>query len=203
MKYTTSIVALLSASLFATSACVDSTVLEQTADERDPSVARQWNELVLNAIRNDFARPTVHARNLFHTSAAMYDAWAIYDDTAGTFLLGKQVDGFACDFNAFEAPADAHPAREEAISHAIYRLIEHRFFNSPGAVNILIAADNLMQTLGYDFTNTSLDYAGGSAAALGNYIADCYIRFGLQDGANEINDYVNVSYTPVNPPIVF
>ncbi len=38
------------------------------------SIARQWNEMVLEAIRADFARPTVHARNLFHTSAAMYDA---------------------------------------------------------------------------------------------------------------------------------
>ena len=27
------------------------------------SVARQWNELLLESIRNDFARPTVHARN--------------------------------------------------------------------------------------------------------------------------------------------
>ena len=40
------------------------------------SVARQWNELLLESIRNDFARPTVHARNLFHTSAAMWDAWS-------------------------------------------------------------------------------------------------------------------------------
>ena len=32
----------------------------------EPSVARQWNDLLLHAIRNDFARPTVHARNLFH-----------------------------------------------------------------------------------------------------------------------------------------
>ena len=43
------------------------------------SVARQWNEVILEAIRNDFARPTVHARNLFHTSVAMYDSWAVYD----------------------------------------------------------------------------------------------------------------------------
>ena len=27
------------------------------------SVAREWNEILLEAIRNDFARPTVHARN--------------------------------------------------------------------------------------------------------------------------------------------
>ena len=37
------------------------------------SVARQWNEALLAAIRIDFARPTVHARNLFHTSIALYD----------------------------------------------------------------------------------------------------------------------------------
>ena len=29
------------------------------------SVARQWNELLLESIRNDFARPTVHARISF------------------------------------------------------------------------------------------------------------------------------------------
>ena len=43
------------------------------------SVARQWNEELLEAIRNDFARPTVHARNLFHTSVATWDAFAAYD----------------------------------------------------------------------------------------------------------------------------
>ena len=32
------------------------------------SVAREWNEALLQAIRTDFARPTVHARNLFHSS---------------------------------------------------------------------------------------------------------------------------------------
>ena len=40
------------------------------------SVPRRWNETVLLAISNDLARPTVHARNLFHTSCAMYDSWA-------------------------------------------------------------------------------------------------------------------------------
>ena len=38
-----------------------------TEDDRDVSVARIWNEVLLEAIRNDFARPTVHARNLWHT----------------------------------------------------------------------------------------------------------------------------------------
>ena len=36
----------------------------------------------MESIRNDFVRPTVHARNLFHLSATMYDAFAVYDDEA-------------------------------------------------------------------------------------------------------------------------
>lgn len=173
-----------------------------TPPREGDSVSRIWNEHLLNAIRDDFARPTVHARNLFHVSAAMYDAWAAYSGTASTYLLGKQLDGFSCDLNAFTIPADVEPAREEAISHATYRLIAHRFASSPGAVDILAAADARMQELGFNIGDASLAYEGGSAAALGNYIADCYIQFGQQDGANELNDYANTSYVPVNPAIV-
>ncbi len=48
----------------------------------EDSIARSWNEVLLTAIRNDFARPTVHARNLFHSSMLMYDLWALQDATA-------------------------------------------------------------------------------------------------------------------------
>jgi hypothetical protein len=39
------------------------------------SIARQWDEELLNAIRKDTPRPTVHARNLIHLSAVMWDTW--------------------------------------------------------------------------------------------------------------------------------
>ena len=42
-----------------------------------------------------------------------------------------------------------------------------------------------MSTLGYDADRTSTQVSGGSAAAVGNRIAECYIAYGLQDGANE------------------
>jgi hypothetical protein len=172
-----------------------------TPDTRNPSVSRSWNELTLNAIRNDFARPTVHARNLFHISAAMYDAWAAYSVTSDAYLLGAQIGNFTCPLDAFTAPADIHLAREETIAYAAYRLIAHRFATSPKAVATISAADELMQQLGFDTGDTSLAYEGGSPAALGNYIASCYIDFGMQDGANEANDYANASYAPVNLPI--
>jgi hypothetical protein len=165
------------------------------------SAARAWNEQVLNAIRNDFARPTVHARNLWHTAAAMFDAWAAYSATSTPYLLGRQVDGFTCSLDSFGIPNDIAGARAQAISHAVYRIMQQRFASSPGATDIMASLDAQMQQFGYNPGDASLDYQGGSAAALGNYIADCYLRFGLQDGANEANDYANSAYAPVNPPI--
>ena len=51
------------------------------------SVARMWNERILDAIRRDTPAPTVHARNLYHLSAAMWDGWAAYDEGAtGLFV---------------------------------------------------------------------------------------------------------------------
>ena len=44
----------------------------------EETVARQWNEVLLEAIRGDFARPTVHARNLFHSSVLAFDAFAAF-----------------------------------------------------------------------------------------------------------------------------
>ena len=167
-------------------------------DDRDPSIARQWSEVLLEAIRGDFARPTIHARNLFHVSSAMYDAWAAYSDTAETYLLGNEIAGFECTLDGLEMPADIHTAREEAISYAAYRLIRYRFRVSPSVLNTEDAADELLEALGYDPDLSSTDYTGGSAAALGNHIAECYIAFGLQDGSNEAGFFRNVSYEPVN-----
>ncbi len=168
----------------------------------DHSMARQWNDMLLESIRRDFARPTVHARNLFHTSIAMWDAWAVFDETACTYLLGQEVDGFDCLFNGIDAPVDVQAARDSAIAYASYRLLSHRFSNSPGATTLQTAYDVHMATLGFDIAMNSVDYSNGSAAALGNYIAQCLIDFGLQDGSNEQNAYANTSYSPVNAPMI-
>ncbi|MCY4011406.1 MAG: FG-GAP-like repeat-containing protein [Gammaproteobacteria bacterium] len=152
------------------------------------SVARRWNEVLLQAIRNDYARPTVHARNLFHVSAAMYDAWAAHSPVAVPYL------GDCAQPVAAEDPLEVQAAREEAMSFAAYRIIRHRFRRSPGSARIGRDGFVLMDALGYDVDDTRSD-----AAALGTRIAECYIAFGASDGANEANDYANVSYRPVNP----
>lgn len=155
----------------------------------DHSVARIWNEQTLEAIRHDFARPTVHARNLFHVSGAMWDAWAAYDSQARGVI-----------YNAYESAANVEAARAEAISYAAYRLLVWRFAYSPGAADTVHRLKAEMQALGYDPDFQGI--GGNSPAALGNRIANAYIQLGLHDGSNEQNDYVNRFYQPVNDPLV-
>ncbi|GLR19301.1 MopE-related protein [Portibacter lacus] len=166
------------------------------------SIAREWNELLLEGIRGDFARPTVHARNLFHTSGAMYDAWAVYDSIAEPYFLGDTVGEYEFKFSGIPIPEDITEARKEAISFAMYRILRHRFLTSPGAWKVYTQTDSLMNLLGYNKNYTSLDYESGNPAALGNYIASEIIKFGLQDGSNEALQYENNYYEAVNDPLV-
>jgi len=164
------------------------------------SVARIWNQALLQSVREDFARPPVHARNLFHTSLAMYDAWAAYDSTAETYFLGKTVGSYTCTFEGITIPADVKAAQEEALSYAVYRVLVQRFQFSPNASITLNRLKNLMLELGYDPDFTSVDYANTNLpAALGNYLGYSIIFMGLQDGANEQYNYASFNYAPVNP----
>ena len=65
----------------------NSIVARQAAVES--TVARQWNDVLLEAILGDFARPTVHSRNLFHCSVACFYAFAAYDNVDTTIFLGR------------------------------------------------------------------------------------------------------------------
>ena len=162
------------------------------------SVARQWNEVLLEAIRNDEARPTVHARNLFHTSIAMYDAWAAYQEVAVPFFLGNDWGTSHCPFSNLPDVSNNRAETEKAISYACYRLIRHRFRMSAGQESTWESCDSLMELLGFDPTISRMDYHSGDGASVGNYIAAALIDFGMNDGSNEVNDYANLFYEPVN-----
>ena len=180
---------------------------------RDPtrSIAREWNEVLLYAIRRDFARPTVHARNLFHASAAVYDARAIHDESASPYFLGRtQRNGERCEFTEAQrsifrdvAGEDARQAsRSTAISFAMYRLLQQRFEGSPGEAAVRRRADELFLALGLDRTIDSTDLeAEPTSAVLGNLIAECIVRQGARDGSNEADGFGNRRYEPLNAPL--
>jgi len=134
----------------------------------------------------------------------MYDAWAAYDDVAETLFLGKEFNGNVNDFAGIdtEAIVDIAAAREEAISFAAYRMLLHRFRFSPGKFVLEFEANQKLVQLGYDFRKIDTDYTTGDPAALGNYIAEQIIQYGLEDNANESNDYTNQYYQPSNESLI-
>ncbi|MEL6865085.1 MAG: T9SS type A sorting domain-containing protein, partial [Bacteroidota bacterium] len=148
--------------------------------------------------RNDFARPTVHARNLLHTSVAMYDIWAAYDNQANPYFLGNTVGNYTFDFEGLPMPDDVATARATAISYAAYRILYHRFSRSPGVEDSYPVFNELFEELGHDSSFVSTDYTSGNPAAFGNYVAEQVIAFGMQDNSNEIEDYANTYYNPFN-----
>ena len=159
------------------------------------TVARKWNEENLAAIRLDFPAPTVHARNLFHLSAAMWDAWAAYDPATIGYLHNEPAlvpDG-----------STLAEAREQAISFAACRILKHRYALSVNATTTLPALNDLMTALGYDGAETST--VGESPAAVGNRIAAAIINYGAGDGANESTapGYTDdTGYSSVNSPLI-
>ncbi|WP_340113400.1 FG-GAP-like repeat-containing protein [Maribellus mangrovi] len=177
-------------------------MLNTTEAPDNVSVARMWNEVLLEGIRNDYARPTVHARNLFHTSVALYDAWALFDDEADTYLIGKELHGYTNYFEGFETKIKKEKAIDAAMSYAAYRLLSNRFKYSPHHEETQEQLDALMNILGYNSEYTSTNYTMGNVAALGNFIGQSIIDYGLSDGSNEANKYANIYYHPVNEPLV-
>jgi hypothetical protein len=159
------------------------------ADRDGRSVARVWDEALLDAIRRDVPAPTVHARNLFHTSAAMWDAWAAYDPEA---------DGYFVD-EKHEAD-DLEAAREAAISYAAYRILLHRYSLAAGLEATFDELVETMESLCYRIDFTSTD--GDSPAALGNRIAQAVIGAGRSDGSLEERRYIDTGYRPANQPLV-
>ena len=164
----------------------------QPTDDSGWSPARRWNEATLDAIRVDLPYPTVHARNLYHVSAAMWDAWAAYDPAVGGVFVDVEPP--------IEDGLDVELARTEAVSFAAYRVLEHRYLGSPGAEVSITGFDQLMEDLCLDrtFTGTS----GPSPAAVGNRVATEILAATADDGANEAGGYVDPDYQPVNAPLV-
>jgi hypothetical protein len=152
-------------------------------------VARRWDEALLDAIRRALPNPPVHARNLFHMSAAMWDAWAAYDPQAAGYFVNEK-----------HTASDVAAARDEAISYAAYRLLTSRYIKAVGAEQSLSEFDDVMDSLCYPLTVTTTE--GDSPAALGNRIAKTIIAYGMTDGSNQAGGYAAPDYKPVNPPLV-
>lgn len=159
------------------------------ADHPEWSVARRWDEALLDAIRRALPNPPVHARNLFHLSVAMWDAWATYDPQADGYIVTEK-------HTASDVPA----ARNEAISYAAYRVLSSRFIKAVGGAESLSEFADVMDSLCYPLDVATT--AGDTPAAIGNRVAKAVLDAGLADGSNQANGYADPDYAPLNPPLI-
>ena len=162
----------------------------------EKSIARQWMEELLEAIRQDYPAPTVHSRNLFSLSSAMWDAWAVFDAS------GQAVPFIAAEFPDIpDNDAAVKALREEAISFAAFRVLRSRFRLSPNSDKSFPAFRQRMELLGLDPDLVSTE--GNLPSAIGNRIGAKVLAFGWSDGANELHEYADqTGYKPINNPMV-
>ena len=137
--------------------------------EEGHSIARAWNEATLHAIGRDFPAPTVHSRNLFHSSAAMWDAWAAYDDGAA----GSFIDADAPDQD-----------RETAISFAAYGVLRSRYALAGGGKESLDEFELVMTNLCLDPQDPNRSDPT-TAAGFGTMIAEQILSTADSDGSRE------------------
>jgi hypothetical protein len=153
----------------------------------DRSIARRWNEQLLNSIRRDIPDPPKHARNIHHTAVAMWDAWAAWQDVSDGVVYTER-----------HTAEDVARAREVSISHAAYRVLAHRYASAVGAETSLDCYRRFMDVLGLDPTDRRAD--GDDPVSVGNRIGQAVIDRFLDDGANERNGYADTSgWTRSNP----
>ena len=153
----------------------------------DYSIARNWNERILEGIRMDTPHPPGQARNLFSFSVCMYDAWAAFDTNAVGFVYREK-----------HTAADVAAARREAISYAMYRMMLERHAFSRTATNQAEANPKFMAALGYDPSNASRDPS--TPAGIGNRIYDAVSAYFLEDGSRQT---AGTPFPTANPPVAY
>ncbi|TVR04298.1 MAG: hypothetical protein EA398_02605 [Deltaproteobacteria bacterium] len=154
---------------------------------RGGSIARRWNEQTLHAIRRAFPEPTVHARNLYHLSVALHDAFVAYSaDHSG--LVHDEA-----------ATVGGTAARASTMSHAAYRLLVHRYAGREGGEVSVACFRAVLEDLGHDPALDDLE--ADTPASLGLRIGQAVIDYFASDGARERTDYDDPTYRFANPPL--
>lgn len=98
-------------------------ILITTVVTAQSSIAEVWMNNLLFSIRNDYARPTVHARNLYHAAIIMHDAYAVYENEEPFYFLNHYHASNYFPFEGTYASNSNKAAQEEAIYYAMYRMI--------------------------------------------------------------------------------
>lgn len=148
------------------------------------NIVTEWNELLLEAIRQTKPGPPMAARSIAIVHTSIYDSWAAYDPTAKLTTAN------------FSASAPNNSANLEiSINFAAYRTLVDQF---PKAKSLF---DAKMSALGLDVSQTST--STNKALGIGNRAANQILSFRQTDLSNQSEnyDYPESYYSPSNLPI--
>lgn len=160
------------------------------------SMARAWNEAAIAAIRLDNPEPTVHARNLYHLSAVLWEVWQGFQPGSKGSDLFAAAPPVAVD-------GDVDQGRAQAMHAAAYTLLSRRYRNATGASDIAAdLEDRLVRWCGSAAIDQVLQPVDGTAAAYGVAAADAVMAASVDDGSLERVGYEDVTYMAVNEPLV-
>src|SRR5438477_5636987 len=144
-----------------------------TSYAQSSTIVVQWNQAVIQGVRDSTLGPPMVARALAVAHTCMYDAWAAYDKHA----VGTQLDA------SLRRPKQEHTLanKNKAISFAAYR----------AAVDLLpgdkaTVFDPLMAKLGYDVNDTSADTR--TPSGIGNVACAAVLAVRHNDGSNQLGN---------------
>jgi hypothetical protein len=138
-----------------------------------PSIILKWEDVTLERVLNAKAGAPIASRALAIVHTCMYDAWAVYDDTA----IGTQLGG------ALRRPPSERTLanKERAISYAAYRALSDVM-----PVDTESVYKPLMKKLDYDPGNNSTDIE--TPEGIGNVACAAVLEFHHHDKSNQLGD---------------
>src|SRR5262245_43689485 len=153
-----------------------------------PTIASQWNQSLLDAVKATSSTDVVTARALAVLNIAVYDAWAVHDRVATPVHL---------DAKLRRAPA-SDADKEVAVSFAAYRVLVDLFPSQREAFG------KRMAILKLDANDAGENPA--TPSGIGNVAAKATLTLAHSDGSNQLGDkrpgaYSDYTdYRPPNPP---
>jgi hypothetical protein len=161
------------------------------------TTARLWNDVLMQSIRYDLARPTVTSRNLFHFSALLWDVYASFDTNLKGYSNSKKV--------SLPKSVEISTARDTALHFAAYTFIKERYKKAPGNAkdnrpnlwelgagdekpDLLIdtVLNRVLNKLSLNNLEPSKDF---DAAAYGKKMAEQFLKDHINDGSRESENY--------------
>lgn len=145
---------------------------------QEPSLIVRWNEVAVEAIRYKSRKVTVMARALYIVHQAMYDAWALYDDTARPVIIDP----------GLKRPTSEHTLENKsaAVSQAAFTTLLALF---PEYERVSSLFSKVLVEYGYE------PYISGenTPEALGFQVARQILTYRSIDGANSAYDFLDVT----------